>query len=364
MYDKLVREIKKYNQKSIFKIRYRKLNNKYTLFLELQRDKKRKTINIENCFVIGLPSTFGSDKKMILRASQKQQVYDKQYELKEDTFLRDIKLKSSDVLSFFEALRESKKSKATRKSWNNTINYFRIFTKNKITFKDIDLIFCENFREYLLSRVSENSTATYFSVFKAMLNHAVKHNILVKNPAKFVSTPKKRVDREYLLLDEIRLLASTESYRPHITNAFLFSCFTGLRISDIRNLSWSNINNDTLVYIQQKTGVSQRMKINESAIKILKEQKLSARGKRVFEVPRSDANSNKHLKQWVKRAKIKKHITFHCSRHTFATLCLTSDVDLYTVSKLLGHTDIKNTQIYAKLIDKKKDEAIDKLPTI
>jgi len=364
MFDKLNKEIRKYNQKSVFKIRYRKLNNKYTLFLELQRDKKRKTINIENCFVIGLPSTFSNDKKMILRASQKQQVYDRQYELKEDTFLIDIKLKSSDVLSFFEALRDAKRSKSTRKSWNNIINYFRTFTKNKITFKDIDLIFCEKFREYLLIRVSENSTATYFSVFKAMLNHAVKHNILVKNPARFVSTPKKRVDREYLLFDEIKLLALTESYYPHITNAFLFSCFTGLRISDIRNLTWSNITNDTLEYTQQKTGVSQRMKINRSALEILKEQKLATRGRRVFEVPRSDANSNKHLKEWVKQAGIKKHITFHCARHTFATLCLTYDIDIYTVSKLLGHKDIKHTQIYAKIIDKKRDDAIDKLPNL
>ena len=362
MYDKLIKEIKKYNQKSKFKIRYRKLHNKYSLYLELQRDKHRKTINIENCFVKGLPSSYNEDKKMVHKATQKQRVYDKQYELKEDTFLRDIKLKSSDVLSFFEALRDTKKSKSTRKSWNNTINYFKAFSKGKVTFKDIDLEFSEKFREYLLARVSENTTATYFSVFKAMLNNAVKHNILVKNPAKFVSTPKKRVDREYLLLDEIKLLASTESYHPHITNAFLFSCVTGLRISDIRNLSWSNITNNTLEYIQQKTGIPQRMKINESAIEILMKQKRVTTSKRVFEVPLSDANTNKHLKEWVRNSGITKHITFHCSRHTFATLCLTYDIDLYTVSKLLGHTGIKNTQIYAKLIDKKKDQAIDKLP--
>jgi len=196
-----------------------------------------------------------------------------------------------------------------------------------------------------------------------MLNHAVKHNILIKNPARFVSTPKKRIDREYLLIDEIKLLVSTESYHPHITNAFLFSCFTGLRISDIRNLTWDNIKNYKLEYVQKKTGIAQKIKISKSALDLLIEQKKITKGIRVFEVPRSDSNSNKHLKEWVKRAGIKKHITFHCSRHTFATLCLTSDIDLYTVSKLLGHTDIKNTQIYGKLIDKKKDEAIDKLPT-
>ena len=70
------------------------------------------------------------------------------------------------------------------------------------------------------------------------------------------------------------------------------------------------------------------------------------------------------IKKWVQKAGINKHITFHCARHTFATMCLTYDVDIYTVSKLLGHRDIGSTQIYAKLIDKKKDEAIDKLPSL
>ena len=71
-----------------------------------------------------------------------------------------------------------------------------------------------------------------------------------------------------------------------------------------------------------------------------------------------------HLRKWIKDAEIEKEISFHCARHTFATMCLTQEVDIFTVSKLLGHKDLESTQIYAKLIDKKKDEAIDKLPEI
>jgi integrase len=364
MYQKLVNEIKKYNQKSIFKIRYRKLKNKYTIFLDFQREKRRKTINIGNCFVVGLPSTFNQDKKMIFKASKEQQIYDKQYDIKKYMMFKDIELEKGNVLTFFRALRDSKDSKATKKSWNNTINHFEVFTKGKITFKDVDLEFCEKFRTYLLSKVSKNGTATYFSVFRAMLNQAMKHRIITMNPAKFVKNPKQQVDKVFLITDEIKLLASTESYHPHITNAFLFSCYTGLRISDIRKLTWDKISNAKLDFIQKKTSVPNKIAINESALDILKNQKLSTTGKRVFEVPKSDSNSNKHLKEWVKRSGITKHITFSCSRHTFATLCLTYDVDLYTVSKLLGHTDIKNTQIYAKIIDKKKDEAMRKLPVI
>jgi integrase len=363
MYEKLIKEIKKYNQKSSFKIRYRKLKNKYTIYLELQKANQRKTINIENCFVLGLASTYNQDKNNILKAVNQQQVHNKQYELSKNDYFARNKLKSSNVLIFFEALRDSQINKTTRKSWNNTINHFRNFTKGRAFFKDIDLEFCEKFRSYMLTKISMNSTATYYSVFKAMLNHAMKHNIINQNPAKFVVNPKQGVVREFLSLEEIKQLTATVCYRPQIANAFLFSCLTGLRISDIRNLTWDNISSDTLEYTQKKTGIPQRIKVNESALSILNKQRKVVTGNSIFEVPASDANTNKHIGEWVRSSGINKHITFHCSRHTFATLCLTYDIDLFTVSKLLGHTDIKNTQIYAQLIDKKKDEAIDKLPT-
>ena len=84
----------------------------------------------------------------------------------------------------------------------------------------------------------------------------------------------------------------------------------------------------------------------------------------VFDLIPSENKINKHIKNWIQAAGINKHVTFHISRHNFATLLLSSDIDIYTVSKLLGHKDVKVTQIYAKLIDKKRDEAIEKLPKI
>jgi integrase len=75
-------------------------------------------------------------------------------------------------------------------------------------------------------------------------------------------------------------------------------------------------------------------------------------------------NIEKHIAIWMRNAKIDKHITYHCSRHTFATMMLTLDVDLYTVSKLLGHSKITTTQIYAKIIDKKRVDAVSKVDGI
>jgi integrase len=125
------------------------------------------------------------------------------------------------------------------------------------------------------------------------------------------------------------------------------------------------IENGYLKFKQQKTNEYERLKLNNNALEILSSQRKSDGKYRllVFNLP-GNVTINRQLRKWISKTKINKHISFHCSRHTFATLCLTYDVDIYTVSKLLGHRNIQTTQIYAKLIDKKKDEAIDKLPTL
>ena len=107
------------------------------------------------------------------------------------------------------------------------------------------------------------------------------------------------------------------------------------------------------------------MKLHSVAIEIINDQTKLQKGKskKVFSLFDNKA-INRHIARWVKAAGIEKKITFHCARHSFATIGLTNDIDIYTLSKLLGHKDITSTQIYAKLIDKKKDEAIDKIPIL
>lgn len=108
----------------------------------------------------------------------------------------------------------------------------------------------------------------------------------------------------------------------------------------------------------------ERIKLSKNALKIISRQrKLNGGQGKVFRLL-YHTTTQQHINQWVKDAGITEHITWHSGRHTFTTLALTHDIDLYTVSKLLGHKEIKTTQIYAKLIDKKKDEAVDKLPVI
>lgn len=153
-------------------------------------------------------------------------------------------------------------------------------------------------------------------------------------------------------------MASTPCDIPVLRNASLFSCLTGLRISDILNLKWENLCTapDLGLCIRlrtQKTQTEALLPISYEAYALCGEP---GTGKVFKELRR--CMTGYPLKAWIKKAGIQKHITFHTARHTYATMLLTLGVDLYTVSKLLGHTSIKHTQRYAKIISQKKDDAV------
>ncbi|MBQ7424507.1 MAG: integrase catalytic domain-containing protein, partial [Prevotella sp.] len=147
-----------------------------------------------------------------------------------------------------------------------------------------------------------------------------------------------------------------------VKKAFIFSCFCGLRLSDVRTLTWNKIHkmpDGKTLYVHvfmQKTQKPLNVPLSGEALKVLEEKKNP--DEPIFKLPTSDATINYHIKNWVKNGHIDKTISFHCSRHTFATMMLTLGADLYTTSKLLGHANVTTTQIYSKIIDKKKTEAV------
>ena len=146
--------------------------------------------------------------------------------------------------------------------------------------------------------------------------------------------------------------------------AFLFSALTGLRWSDIQKLSWAEMQHSEDIghyirYTQKKTKGSETLPISEQAFGFLGER--GEPNERVFMGLKYSAWHNMRLQQWAMRAGISKSITFHCARHTYATLQLTLGSDIYTVSKMLGHKHLKTTEIYAKVIDHKKKEAANRI---
>ncbi|MDP3012896.1 MAG: site-specific integrase [Candidatus Subteraquimicrobiales bacterium] len=209
--------------------------------------------------------------------------------------------------------------------------------------------------------LSQVTLHNYLRVVKYVLSHAVEDNLITSNPAKTIKIRFPESKREFLSLDEIRIVAEVQFDKPSVQDAFLFSCFTGLRMADVVSLKWSEVKDGYLYHKQSKTGNVERMKLSPTALEILEKQDKSSHC--VFVLP-----SRKHLylavNRLMKKASLGKKITFHCGRQTFATMLITNHVELITTQKLLGHRDIRTTLIYSKLVDKLKDEAIDKLPVL
>jgi len=154
------------------------------------------------------------------------------------------------------------------------------------------------------------------------------------------------------------MLSETECLDPYLKRVFMFACFTGLRKSDIQKLTWGEVRKfdkyTRLVFKQKKTGGQEYLDIPKAAERYLGVQGDSVKTDKVFPHFRHDAYTSVELRRWALSAGITKDFTFHCSRHTFAVILLSTGTDIYTVSKLLGHREISTTQIYAHLIDSRK----------
>ncbi len=265
---------------------------------------------------------------------------------------------NADFIPYFATLAAQKNNQRTYK---NTLNYLEKF-RAVLPFRTINTALLKEFQKFLLQHVSQNSAATYFNSVRAALHQAVRDEIIPVNPAdKVENITYRNPHREFLTIDEIRTFAASSTKYPEIKRAFLFSCFTGLRLSDIQQLSWENFQDGTIRFRQQKTQELLTIPLSEQALILLGEVQTTGK---VFPLELSTSSLQAFIPKWAASLGITKHITFHIARHTFATLALTNDVDIYTVSKLLGHTDVRHTQIYAKLVDEKKQAAMKKLPVI
>lgn len=277
--------------------------------------------------------------------------------------------KEKNFLDYFNALAEKRASTINNyNAWLSAIKRFKDFAPNGITFGELDIFFAEDYRATLseISKLATNTKAAYFSKFKYALKKAFKDGLIQDNIGERIDGIKEEETyREFLSLDEVRQLMETPTELPDVfRNAFFFSVLTGLRFSDVQNLKWGDIHHSNemghyIRYEQIKTLGKEHTPIAADAIAFAGER--TEPQVSVFpDLEYSDKN-NKLLKLWAEKAGIQKKVTFHVARHTFATLQLTFGTDIYTVSKLLGHKSIKNTQVYAKLTDEKKRAAADRI---
>ncbi len=283
----------------------------------------------------------------------------------------------ADFIEYSKKLGKSKRSPNTRIVWNNAILQLTQFARGeKIQFSQVNNSFLQSFKDYLLKNLSPNSASVYLARIKTACHQAVRDGIFPRDPALDVSIKKKETRREYLTLEELQKLAATPCSNEETKRAFLFSAFSGLRYSDVKALTWRKVKpvdgGYVLEFTQQKTGEVETLPLSEQAGAILRNQASAQVSPRITTTIPDEAvfklgaqqTIDKAIRLWVKRAEIQKKISFHCARHTFATLGLTDGVDLYTMSKLLAHRDMASTQIYAKIVDQKKREAVNLLPML
>ncbi|MFC2488717.1 MAG: phage integrase SAM-like domain-containing protein [Prevotella sp.] len=291
---------------------------------------------------------------------------------------------------FFEYYRSmcehrlGKQSKANWGNWTSCLHHLRRYEKrDNITFEEITPEWVQGFRDYLerdavawahdkrkrkdFKPLSRNSKVSYFNKLRACLNQAFEDRIIPNNPIRGIDGFKaEEGTRMYLTLEEVKKLAQTECDFPRIKAAFLFSCLTGLRRSDVLRLRWGDVHQQgdftRLIFRQKKTDGLEYLDITAEAVLLMGD-----RGKAedyIFTDILAPSATNNAIRVWVARAGIDKDITFHCARHTFAVMMLDLGTDIYTVSKLLGHRELSTTQIYAKVMDKNKQAAVSAIPSV
>lgn len=253
--------------------------------------------------------------------------------------------------------------------------YLLYVGKPNLALKEVDKDFCKGFIAFLKTCTFNNGKKTlgsttcriFMNRLAAALNMAVREGLIDNNPFKLLDAKekpqKKSAMREFLTIEELRTLIATPCRYEIVKKAFLFSCFTGLRYSDMMALKWNEIHkaaDGKTLYIEHEQVKTKNMVTIPLSNEALKWMPRKSKGdERVFHQLRITSTTVEVvLGEWMQEAGIQKHITYHCSRHTAATLLLTLGADLYTVSKILGHRSIRMTEVYAKIVDKKKIETM------
>jgi integrase len=292
---------------------------------------------------------------------------------------------AESFIEYWENFMETKVSGVKNSNYygfNSSLIQFKAFLKaeyngrKNISIKEVNEDVLEKYVNFLHNLENEdgepllgqNSINKYFNKLSAVLHDAVKKRILGFNPATNISNRPKAVpvDKVYLEVSELEKLIKTPCKIPDVKRAFLFSCFTGLRFSDIQKLTWGEIRNETIHFRQKKTYGFEHLPLHKNALEIINQKAkdgiIPMDNVKIFKLS-SKGRVNFALRLWVMESGIKnKHITYHTSRHTYATLALSSGVDIYIVSKLLGHKNIETTQIYAKIIGERLKHAVNQIP--
>ena len=290
--------------------------------------------------------------------------------------LKNTSIRAKMLLKdWMETFRQAQEQKGVKdqKLIHNTVHALTAYNIN-VAMRDMNRDYIIGLTNFLRNdyrsprgkKLKDYSVINYLGCLRNALNMAVREDVIADNPIMKLSAQDKvkapESQREFLTIEEVQQLEATDSPYPHIKQAFLFACYTGLRCSDVRSITWGKIVKDGEKYrlhtVMFKTKRPFYIPLSKKAMQWMPERGDKTDDDLIFENIPVQVNTKLYLQPWLDKAGITKPITFHCSRHTFGTMMLTLGADIYTTSKLMGHTKVEVTQIYAKIINKKKDDAV------
>ena len=366
--------------KESIKIRTRKVaNGNQSIYLDIYRNGKRE-YEFLKLYIIPAKNKVDKEKNKQTMAFVESIKAKRIVEIQNHEFgFRSAYKLDTNLLDYYRTMCEKRhgntESTGNWGNWCSCLKYLEKFCNKDTQFKDVDAKFVDDFKYYLEHEarsksgkpLSQNSKLSYFNKLRACINQAFEDRIMPHNPLRGITGFKQaESNRVYLTLEEIKKMAATECKYLALYNSFLFSCLTGIRKSDIERITWSQVYQEgdfkRIIFKQKKTGGQEYLDISKNAEVYLGDRKAGHR--LVFTDFRYSAYLITELRMWAIKSGVAKDITFHSARHTFAVLMLDLGAEIYTVSKLLGHRDIRTTQIYAKVVDKKKQEAVNLIPDI
>ena len=365
--------------------RKQRKNGKISLFLEIYKgtitnpDGKVKFLRdykYLNLYLVDNPKTEAdkqANKKILqlanaIKSKTEVELHTNRNGLQSNTY------KNTNFSEYFYNFVEKKQNSSTYINYKGLYNVFTKFAGDNISFEELSENFCNRFLNYLQTKQSlrhhnllGSTVKSYWFMFGSVIRYAIKEKIITENPLSLIKSFKtSKAKIVYLTLSELKSLVLADCRHSEIKRAFLFSCLTGLRWSDIFKLKWSEIivngGKYSIEYRQKKTSELNYLPLSEQSLIYLGERKDG--NDLVFNLNKYNNHLTKYLHNWCKNAGVNKKITYHSSRHTFAVLQLSYGTPIFTLQKLMGHSTISSTMVYADIVDSEKEKAMNVIPNI
>ena len=352
------------------------------LILTIDRKKKRFSLNHsiqinywDNKSQLVKSAYPDANKLNLLLKSYKKRagdiIYKYELEHKPLTFdLFESEFKHADskcFYTFIENENNTYKNRAvnvdcTIASYESLLSKLKKF-RSSLTFRDITTSFLSSYEGYMRNKLNNNQNTIHKSLkfIRTFVNRAIRQGLMEDYPFKNYQLKTSNTSREFLTFEELNgldlyLPKPIPSFHRKYLHIFIFCCHTGLRYQDVRMLKYGHIDGGSLRITMHKTKDEVSVPLTKRAIELMGN---GGKDELVFKVPTNQV-LNKHLKQVLINAGIEKKLSFHSSRHTFATVGITLGIPIEVISKLLGHKELKTTQIYAKVVDQVKVREMDK----